>query len=132
MGNLGIGAISLMLLIGVSFTMYLGGYPSGFVTLFESLQGNPIDLANLILANLGGIALTGGLTVAAALFTRDSTSLQFVITATILSTTVYILFMPLAIFRAADIPADIQMFIYVFFNVLILITIISFVSGRDF
>lgn len=132
MANIGIGGTIILILFGTAFILWLGGYSPGFVTLTETLSQNPEDLANLVLGNLGGLVLASGVVVTYSYLTRDSASVSYLISVGILVAVTGIIFMPLTLFNDLALPYEIRLLVMGYFNILFVLAIISFMTGRDF
>jgi len=149
-----LGLVTMVLLLGVGFALYVGG-PS--ICTFQGLSGEDcasfavpgfFDFINLLatgdfstLANtyiftpLNGIIAVGAFGI--ALYTGSSDTLRTTLALTMLMTIANIFFVPLAYFRSiggteivAGTGFTMSMFVVGFFNLLLILTIVSFVMER--
>lgn len=135
MGSIGVGTITALLLFGIGISLYLGSdgaYAPGFIAFLNSLEGNPADLFNLVMSNLGGVVLSSGLAATFAYITKDSATIGMMISWAVINAVSYILLMPLSFLGAVPMPYPLGLMALGFINLLWIITVISFVSGRDF
>lgn len=128
---MGIGTTTLILLFGIGFALWIGGYAPGFVVLATSVAGGPEAIVNLIMANIVGISIAGIGIAAAAFLTSNSATVTTLIAYGSFSAIAYTLFMPLTFFSAVPLPYEIQIGIQGFFGLLFAITFIQFISGRE-
>lgn len=137
MGN--IGTVSLLLLFGMGFSLYLGGSILGLElgTGFESFvgivsAGNVNDIIDLLInsivsaAGLGTLALSGIVGYA----TQSSRYVLAIVAISGLN----FLFTPFIFINeaTATIPTEIRLFVMGVFGILLTIAVLSFVMERDF
>jgi hypothetical protein len=124
--------VLVILLFTITFALYLGGYTSYFLKYYNKVEGkiNPIDIfrSTEFLSSVG-LGLAGG--IAASLF---GGGYAVFFTIPLAFTTFFFMnyfVFPLSFFSEASLPLEIRLLLFGFFVTLEILTLISFVAGRD-
>jgi len=137
-----LGMISVVLLFGVGFALYvgtdcanLGGnncYGLGFIELFNGVAAGSIDaIVNVLLTAIAdplniGLILTSG--IAALLTGNRSMTLPLIALVAVANT----LFMPFTFIASVPIPIEVSWLIRGFLGITMVLAVLSFTVGRDF
>lgn len=134
----GVGSIAMVLLFAVGFVLYVGSAGEiqvGFIEFMNIIdQGASLsDLVNLVLSQLSDIVTAGTIAIAGAAAFMNSRSAGVAIGISILVGLVSIFLTPFTFYNEAGsmMPAELAMLVRGFFNMLIVLAVISFLSERD-
>jgi len=131
----GFGAVAMILLFAAGFTMYFGSggkYGIGFLELVNAVSTMDINtIANMVVGVISSKMFLAAVAVAALAAAAFTSSMYMVALAIILMAVANILFMPFTFVAELPVPNEIMLFIKGFFNLLLLIAILDFVTGRE-
>lgn len=124
--------VLVILLFAISFALYLGDYTSYFLSYYSKVGGkiNPIDIFTSTEFKIAtGLGLAGG--VAAGLFGGGYAVFFTIPLAFVAFFFLNFFVFPLSFINEVGLPIELRMLLFGFFVTLEILTLISFVSGRD-
>lgn len=136
MGN--IGTVAIVILFGIAFAMYVydsDAYGFGFTQVIDAWANQDIEIiVNLIISSIINPLSLGVMGIALIASIMSGKSSEYVIAVLILVTMSQILFTPFAIVNdiTSTIPIQIQWLVRGFFSIMMVMAVISFITGRDF
>lgn len=130
-----VGTVILILLFAVGFVLYVGSdgqYGAGVWKLIDSLKDMDIaSIVNLVKNSLKDYTNIAGL-IGIGIFSYVTTrSVSYMGGILVLSGLAQILFLPFTTYKQLPLPSPFDMLIHGFFNLLLLIAVISFITDKE-
>lgn len=129
-----IGTVALILLFAVGFVMYVGSngqYGIGFLELYNQVGTMDLkSIVNLIVSALSSSISIGTMVIATLFALTNSRSAAYIAGITILIAVAQIFFLPFTFYKEVPFPNEIMMLTRGFFNLLLLLAVIGFVSEK--
>ena len=132
-----IGFVSLLLLLGIGFALYVGSdyqYAPTFMVLTNYLVNNNTEgIVDLILTNVTSFVTIGSITLAGILSFTNSKAIETALGAVLLTALVTIFITPFTFYQGVitnTALTPLSWLITIFFNILLVIAVVNFVTGK--
>jgi len=130
-----IGTIAILLLFGMGFALYVGSggeYGVGFIEFWNAIEGQDINsIIELIVNSLTSTVTIGTAAIAAVLGMVNSQSIRYAAGIVVLTALASIFLTPFTFYKDIPLPTEITWLIQGFFNLVLLIAILQFITEKE-
>ena len=129
-----LGTVAMLLLFGAGFALYVGSggeYAPGFLNFYTAVGSYDINgLINLIFQSITDITTWGIVAVVTALALVNSQSLKYTAGIAVMTAFASLFFTPFTFINGLALPIEIVYLIRGFFNFILMIAVIQFITEK--
>jgi len=130
--NMGHMTTYMLLMFGISFSLYLGGYPPAFLAMQANVGDSAVMLSTIINHIMNNIVIVGVASAAVVALVASGSSLaRSVAMLIVFGGLINIFLVPSTMWESAAIPNEVKLGITLFFNIITFLVVMELMTERD-
>lgn len=122
----------MLLMFGISFSLYLGGYPPAFLAMQANVGDSAVMLSVIINYIVENIIIFGVASATVVALVKSGSSLaRSVAMLIIFGGLINIFLVPRSMWEAAAVPTEVKLGITMFFNIITFLIVMELMTERD-